>query len=357
MHNPLSTTAPLGKIFNRTAWRTIGFRQSYPGRTVDWRNGPTSDGSSICVVEGPAFIEPDFGYVIRGGRGLIEDSMTPNFEHDTPPWKLAMPSPLDFRRRRRSSGAHLVHFDAVVSLRHWWEWNYYHFYFDVLSKLQLFDDAGVPPDTPIVLGRYVSQLPFTRQILETGSLRERKWVIPDVENNTIVASDKIYYCRTRRPFASRASFICQTMGTPAAQSETGIDRIYLTRSENASRRATNEADLLPVLAQYGFRMIDAGSLSIEEQMQTFSAARYVVALHGAGVTNVIFRSGAPLGVLELHSRTYPGPGDMTRICDGLGFFHDQLAGDPTDNQDPQHADFQISPDSLRAAIERLLANG
>lgn len=75
-------------------------------------------------------------------------------------------------------------------------------------------------------------------------------------------------------------------------------RIYITRRLAERRRIANEDELEPILSKNGFEIIEAERLSFREQVCLFSQAEAVVALHGAGLTNLLF---APPGckVLEI----------------------------------------------------------
>jgi hypothetical protein len=79
----------------------------------------------------------------------------------------------------------------------------------------------------------------------------------------------------------------------------------------------------------------------------------VVALHGAGTTNIIFRQSASLSLLELHGDTFSGPGDMRRLCEELGFDYQSLSG-PAEPGLAIHANFEIDCDALNAAIARMV---
>jgi capsular polysaccharide biosynthesis protein len=76
--------------------------------------------------------------------------------------------------------------------------------------------------------------------------------------------------------------------TAVSSSSTGTRRIYVSRADAADRRILNESELMSVLNKYGFERIVPGSLSFEEQVQTFADAEIILGPHGAGLTNIIF---------------------------------------------------------------------
>ena len=72
--------------------------------------------------------------------------------------------------------------------------------------------------------------------------------------------------------------------------------IYLSRLK-MRRSIPNEKAVIQYLQSFDFEIIDAGNLSLEEQISLFSEAETVVAPHGAAITNMIFSKKAKL--LEL----------------------------------------------------------
>jgi capsular polysaccharide biosynthesis protein len=75
--------------------------------------------------------------------------------------------------------------------------------------------------------------------------------------------------------------------------------LYLTRGEaRNNRRVVNEAEVLALLAPLGFEAVDAGALSVAEQIRTFAETDVIVAPHGAALANLVFCSPGS-AVLEI----------------------------------------------------------
>lgn len=68
-------------------------------------------------------------------------------------------------------------------------------------------------------------------------------------------------------------------------------RLYVSRAEAKFRRVVNDDEVLATLAGHGFSSVPAASLSVDDQIELFSQANAVIAVHGAGLTNAVF--GAP----------------------------------------------------------------
>lgn len=301
-----------------------------------------------CVE--PAIIEPEWGYVITTRGQLLEASMQANDTDRFPPWRQGLPSPSAFRRAMLPSAANVVSVPAAISLRHWWEWNYFHFYNDVLGKLHLLEKAGISPNIPLVLGKYARELPFVQQIISRGELGKRAWII---QENTYVRADTVYYCRTKETKQERFRMIPKMADAPTPNPNSK-KRLFLTRSPKARRRVENDAEVTATVREYGFEIVDTDGMGIAQQMELFADVRYLIMVHGAGFTNMLYRQDAPLSILELHADNYLTR-DPRELAETFGHSYDELGG-PAIGANPQHADYTIDTAELARKIKQLLLN-
>lgn len=79
------------------------------------------------------------------------------------------------------------------------------------------------------------------------------------------------------------------------------ERIYISRNrpdKEVPRRVDNEKELVAMLAKYGFKTVYMEKFSFLEQISIASFARFIVASHGAGITNCMFAK-KPTHLFEL----------------------------------------------------------
>jgi len=129
--------------------------------------------------------------------------------------------------------------------------------------------------------------------------------------------------------------------------------LFLTRVGNAPRKLTNADEVSRLLMAKGFVEIDTATLSFVDQARFFAAAERVVALHGAGMANLVYSDPSNLRVLELFGRTF-NSFDFRTMLRSLGASWVGLEGDPVPG-DPRAADFAIELAELEAAVDELLA--
>ena len=66
------------------------------------------------------------------------------------------------------------------------------------------------------------------------------------------------------------------------------ERIYVTRRKAKYRKVANEQDVVALLEKYGFSVIDFDDMLFWDQVAQMQAEKVLVAVHGAGMANLIF---------------------------------------------------------------------
>ena len=65
-------------------------------------------------------------------------------------------------------------------------------------------------------------------------------------------------------------------------------KIYVTREDSNYRKILNEGDVVTLLRENGYRIINPQLYEIDEQIEIFSNADKIIAPHGSNLTNIIF---------------------------------------------------------------------
>jgi capsular polysaccharide biosynthesis protein len=235
-------------------------------------------------------------HITRGG--VLDFETSPYFGIDG--WRE---HPL-FLRPRLPRSQHVP--GTLLSLATRGSWgNYYHWVMDTLPRLGILRESM--PEARFDALFVNATTPYHRQFLALLGLED----VPHVEptKHVAVRADRLLV-----PSLPNNHTIAPTWTTSwlrdAFPPETTSDkpaRIYVTRGHRAhTRRVTNEDEVLAALPS-DFVVVDPGTLSAREQIDTFAAASVVVAPHGAALTNLVFASPG-VRVLELFAPEYLNPG-------------------------------------------------
>ena len=65
-------------------------------------------------------------------------------------------------------------------------------------------------------------------------------------------------------------------------------KIYVTREDSNYRKIINEGDIVTLLREKGYRVINPQLYELEEQIEIFSNADKIIAPHGSNLANIIF---------------------------------------------------------------------
>jgi capsular polysaccharide biosynthesis protein len=118
-------------------------------------------------------------------------------------------------------------------------------------------------------------------------------VVPTVPRHTSLTAPSGDF--TRSPQA--LNWVADRLTDYVNQSDSNEERILITRRDADSRRLDNESEIISLLSEYGFRSVNLSAMSLREQITLFNSIEYVVAPHGAGLTNIIYSTD--IKILEI----------------------------------------------------------
>ena len=197
------------------------------------------------------------------------------------------------------------HFAGTVAFlaTRWGKVTYFHWMFDLLPRLEVLRRSGFAWDS---IDRFVVnlyELPFQHQSFERlqiplekvvacchtewfGSVDPVQGRIPHLTADRLLVP-AIPELRIYRGSRWAHQFLRDTFLEPARISRFP-DRLYITRRSAAYRQVLNDREVIATLEQFGFRAIDPARLPLVDQAAAFAAAKVIVAVHGAGLTNLVF---------------------------------------------------------------------
>ncbi|WP_209015344.1 glycosyltransferase family 61 protein [Roseibium limicola] len=287
------------------------------------------DTEAVYRMVRPCTVDPKMGILFSQGRVLWGSSDQPERERN-PRFFSHVKAPA-----RR--------FPAAILLHHVHGDNYFHFFLYVLSKAAVADLHDVPGNVPLLVPARTAQTAFFHQAQELGVFGDRKVIVQGKQE--VVEVETAYVVRAffnHRPYYD---WICQGLragGRPEARR-----RIFVLRGESAAngRQFRNQQEVNTLAVQHGFELIDPGHLSLREQADIFSEAVVIAGAHGAGLTNLIFRTGTQCHIIELFSPSMGSP-HYYMLAKELGFTYQSLM-----TEDPRGRDFTASTQVDLAALE------
>ncbi len=176
-----------------------------------------------------------------------------------------------------------------------WSKNYCHFLWEVLSKL--IELKKSVPNGILILPKSYLKIDFAIKCLAAFGFNEDKiQIIPKKSHLRIKNLFFIPCINIATPGYYdflKFSEIAQTLTSyykEKFQTNFGA-RIYISRSDpskNTARKIHNEDELTLMLTKYSFKTVYMENFSFLEQISIMYHAKYIIAPHGAGITNIMF---------------------------------------------------------------------
>lgn len=321
----------------QSAHLDVRLRKQFEQDNQDW----TQD-EYLLVYEHPCLIEPRYGWALTETNRLIYPSLgfsRASYVHKpTASASTLRAGPVD-------------EYPELVSLRDTGEGNYYHFYNDVLAKLFFLEERlGLSPEVPLLIAKHLYDRPFFQYFLAHPYLRNRRWVVQDQQS---IRSLRTYFCK---PLTHTPHYYARILDMVPVTDRASLDapkrRLFITRSPQRLRFVENNAEIAAICQELGFEVLDFDKITLPQQIGAMSQARYVVGIHGAGLANMLFRGGQPLGLLELYPPADYFPFHYVLMANQLGFDYDGLIGEPGTKQ--FSGGFRVNAVELRQRLTALM---
>ncbi|MCA9259617.1 MAG: glycosyltransferase family 61 protein [Planctomycetales bacterium] len=159
--------------------------------------------------------------------------------------------------------------------------NFYHWLIDILPRLTLAQRAEVKPDLYLIDSLSSRQ----RQVLEALGVTASQIVQPHCQ--LLVEANVAVLPSFPGPAALRE--LSERLTTAlGATNVAGGRRLYISRRHARTRRVRNEASLERLLHGQGFHTALMEQHNLAEQCRLVREADVIVAVHGAGLANLLF---------------------------------------------------------------------
>ena len=211
----------------------------------------------------------------------------------------------------------------IVVLHSYFSYNYFHWLFDVVSRLDYIKTSNVSVDKYVI----DSSNPFQEEVLHLLNIPEEKRIqIHDQlhvkANNLIVPS----YTGCINSVIPRRScyFLREELLLKRNIKSKKSSRIYISRADAKRRLVSNEEQVMEFLSSFGFTRVVLQPLSVSEKIDLFQSAEAIIAPHGAGLTNLVFCNPGTK-VIELFNANWMLP-CYWMICEHMGLDYYYLVG-------------------------------
>ncbi|MEH7179234.1 glycosyltransferase family 61 protein [Neobacillus vireti] len=239
------------------------------------------------------------GSVITPDNKLLWDV---SFEYNLTPKTHSI-----FKQKELSPITYTLETLAVITFQV--SFNYFHWMFDVLPRLELLRKSGIAYDRIVInRGKYYHKEYCEFQDESLKLLGISKEMIIECQPDTHILAKQLIVSSMAGYSAHVPKNVCQFLRNEflakvKVRNESKNKRIFISREDALHRKVLNEKEVFAVLEKYGFKMVKLSTLSFVEKIELFNQAEVIVSPHGAGLTNLIFCNPGTK-VVELFTPTY-----------------------------------------------------
>lgn len=276
---------------NMTVEDIIDFEEQSSYQTCD----------SYLKFIGAAWVSPD-SVVYKNGRLIVETLASKDLKRYYSLRHLAKKILTGKKIYLGSSKKYLLVTDS-------WSSGHFHWFCDVLPKLFCIKARAAEfvlllPDIPYIKN-------FATETLQKLQINFEDIVFMN-EQNFYHSKNLFYVSRISQSGHMNGEIMKDIQKSFLEGKGSGTRKIYVSRQKGAIRKIVNGDQLDTVLKEYGFEILFAEGLTLDEEIDIFSTTDTLLGLHGAGLTNCVFMHPGSK-VIELR-RKENGPTNV-------GFWH------------------------------------
>jgi capsular polysaccharide biosynthesis protein len=315
------TVTDLGKL-SVAELSDIRVQAAYEQQNIRWKE----QNEVLVALTVPVWIEPGKGLVLTGKGSFAEETRSHPYIYPDVRWQKNYGSDVDVVLPEA------YYFDGYVGE------SYYHFFSEVLSAFFTYKQIALSDERPIVIRRKIYETKYFQYLLENTELEQYKFVVLEEQS---ICVKKLYIARgsfSKEYWQGVRSWI------GAVPKNEKKRRVFLNRANGVGRNIKNIKEICALLEQYDFEIIDTEYYSIEEQRRLMNEVEYLIGIHGAGLTNMLFLDPAKAKVLEINPMFQNEEGLRPHyywLAACLELPYDCIMGETLDRRDKFYLDLEL----------------
>ena len=187
-----------------------------------------------------------------------------------------------------------------IFIHDFWTEGYFHWHTEALAKLFFIQQKLSSDEYKLIIPAHYLGFKYIQESL--AFLGYGLHNIIQVQESSIYKCADITNCNLFSTSGNYNSSIIRGLAEKLQAQVTSVSNqnkyIYISRSKVQKRRIVNEAAVKELMLFLGFQIVYPESLSYSEQIELFKSAKWLVTIHGAGLTNMMFMTPES-NILEL----------------------------------------------------------
>lgn len=303
------------------------------------------------------YIDPTYGWIITKNNKILYHSVPSSYRHiiyNSKYGQTDKPDKILFLRKKKK----IEIYDKIISLNELcgsFGKNYFFLWDALFGELALLKNNDININAmPILIPKSIAECSFFKETIKLSPIFNNiKFIYRD---KNFIQCNEVYQCKV---IHYRNTYLNTVLSwfSHIKPSKHTTKKIYLKRDEKSSRHIENNNEIEMIAQKYGFEIIDNNKLTVEEQIKLYRQVEYLIAIHGAGNINIIFRYPNNLSMLEIHTSTKI-PASYAILSNQLGFKYDAVIGSElkgeTNNNWANKSYFYLDPQKFEHKLKKIL---
>ena len=241
-----------------------------------------------------------------------------------------------------------------------WSWtNYFHWNHDFLPLILFYYESNKEDNNIVIPITFLKKAPFVQETLKILGI---KYTILDNKSKYFFANLDIIDARLN-PGNQRAHLITNLRDKFYKAYDYKLKEpqeiIYISRRDNSKiantniRNISNEEECIKLFKKFKIRVISTLGLSITKQFNIFSNCKALIAIHGAGLTNMIFMQSGT-NILEIRQIDDSGSNCYFSMASALKHNYYYLNAENIKNTDVMNASLSVDLNLLEKKLIEIL---
>lgn len=195
-------------------------------------------------------------------------------------------------------------------------YNYFHFTFEILSRLVFIDDRYEEYRAlPILVDQAALNIPQMRDLLERVNIYHHPiipvegchrlhvkkllyvsrnlWMPLDFKPETVTKAEDYMFSRSVADHIRK-----RVLGGDSKVGESAYKKIFISRRRCKVQRLSNSIEIEQIFSEHGYQIVFPEEMSFDEEVAVFHRADVIVGATGAAFTNIVFcHEGAKVGII------------------------------------------------------------
>lgn len=234
--------------------------------------------------------------------------------------------------------------------------NFFHWFLDVLPKLEFINKNCEEIFKFKIIIPNDNNNYFSKKSLEAFDLD----FYYQKKNEIIIASQSILLPNIaptgnyRKDFVSKLSYRMRNHWISKRINKHNKKRIYISRKNSKKRKIINEDEIIPILKNNNFIILDFDTLNFKEQLDYILDCEVLVSMHGAGLTHMLWMKDKSK-VLEIRTRNNCNDNCYFSLASDLGHDYFYVTADKVDKKQSFHnSDVEINTKDFLLELNKTL---